>query len=1081
MSAQSSVGVSTGGGAPPAVLVDGISAGGEASQDTSAFLNCNFRILSQTVCISDVDFREQSFSVFTELSLAPIHPELRQICLNIGCDALLPNELPEGSGGRVTVNDEDAEYSRRDPFHIISQNREQSLHQLSPQMYEILEDSEGELLINVPESCYDSMDEQMVIKVGIDAKVIKPKHGIQFVAAFTRDYTLERGAHLYTFRSNVLSSTRQWLPSLDAPDQLCLWRIEITVDSSLTAIASGELIDTEYTQDMKKKIYHYQLMIPTSSVNIGFAIGHFTPHVHPEMSEITSFALPSLLPLVVHTTATVDHVFEFFEELLSCRFPYSSYKQVFVDQASDEVISFTGMTILSVNILYHKKILDTVQETRQMLAHAVAQQFFGCFVNAAHWLDVWLMKSLSRFITGLFVERYFGTCEYLFQIKKMLNCVCDYENRWGKVILRPTKSDSKFSEELHFDPRNAFTCSPLYADILFKKGHFVIRMLSKRLGKEPFFQVVQKILSVSMQFSQKQREPMNWQHMTVSTESFFRTVSNVTGQELPTFLEQWIFGGGHANFQIQYAFNRKRNMIELEIRQDLSTSKGRQSYVGPVAVVVQELDGSFTHTIQIDTDHSKHDLQCHSKGRRQKKKKIPLSTGEELEIDLTNMDPDSPVLWVRIDPDLLLVRKISIRQPVYQWEYMLKYERDVLAQLHALDVLQRFPSPHVRSILLETIETESFFYRIRCRSAFSLAEVVNKLPETWLGPPALMTLFKKFFGSKSAPHIPKPNNFVVTSANLQLYFLMHAMPQALARLRTSSNSALSEVHRFIVGLIKYNDNSVNRYSDDHYRASLITALAATIVPADNLDGNLSPDSLNSEMKDILAEFSLALNMDTLKPSFGHVIGISALQAIYQLQRNAHIPLDPKIFWIFAQPKIYSSMRRAALAYLVDIVHRARGAFVIDVLDGLLNMSVNDKEPAIRYHIPAQLCIRPPFFSTASAEVGPTNPANIKEIALKIWSFITDERTEARLRGLFIDLWFVMYGNGVPPVLRPDGINSLQTGPAERSGVRLSSISSLDMSMEMMGGSSWHSITLDMDEPDSPVSRAVNEMSDDMLQ
>lgn len=64
-------------------------------------------------------------------------------------------------------------------------------------------------------------------------------------------------------------------------------------------------------------------------------------------------------------------------------------------------------------------------------------------------------------------------------------------------------------------------------------------------------------------------------------------------------------------------------------------------------------------------------------------------------------------------------------------------------------------------------------FRVRCRAAFILAEVVNRLPETWLGPPALMILFKKLYGCKSAPHIPKPNNFVVTSTNLQLYFLMH--------------------------------------------------------------------------------------------------------------------------------------------------------------------------------------------------------------------------------------------------------------------------------------------------------------------
>ncbi|VDM41643.1 unnamed protein product [Toxocara canis] len=1123
---------------PPATYGSGVIAGGESSQDTSAFLNCNFRVLSQSVCITDINFQEQSFSVFTELSLVPIHPELRQICLNLGTDALLPNELPEASGGRVTVNDEDAEYTRRDPLEFLVQCPDQSLRRLSQQMYDVLEDSEGELLINVPESCYDSMDEQMVVKVGIDVKVIKPRHvsldffqGIQFIGHFSREGILEKGAHMYTFRSNVLSSTRQWLPSLDAPDQLCLWRLEITVDAAFVAVASGELIDTVYADDMRSKVYHYQLLLPTSAVNIGFAVGHFTPVVQPDMSEITSFALPSLTALVKHTASTVDRVFEFFEELLSCRFPYSSYKQVFVDQAAETVISFSGMAILSVNILYHKKILDTVQETRQILALAVAQQFFGCFVNAAHWLDTWLMKSLARFfsrffcyITGLFVERYFGTSEYMFQngsfisflflqIKKMLNAVCEYESRWGQVVLRPLKNDCKVKQDLHFDARNSFTCSPLYADILFKKGHFVIRMLTKRLGKEPFFQVVQKILSVSMQFSQQQREPINWQHMTVSTESFFRTVSNVTGQELPTFLEQWIYGGGHANFQIQYAFNRKRNMIELEIRQDPAVNSGRQSYVGPVTVAVQELDGSFTHTIQIDSDQSKHDLQCHSKGRRQKKKKIPLSTGEELEIDLTNMDPDSPVLWIRIDPDLLLVRKINIRQPVYQWEYMLKYERDVLAQLHALDVLQRFPSPQVRTFLLETVENENFFYRVRCRAAFSLTEVVNKLPETWLGPPALLALFKKLFGCKSAPHIPKPNNFVVTSANLQLYFLMNALPQALARLRTPSNASLSEVHRFIIGLIRYNDNSTNRYSDDHYRASLISALAATVVPADNLDGNMTPDTLNSDMKETLGEFTHALDMDTLKPTFGHVVGISALQAIYQLQCNAHLPLDPKIFWLFAQPKIFSPMRQAALVFLIDMIHRPRLPMVIDVLNRLIEMSITDREPAIRYHIPRQLCERPPFFSSTSSEIGSSNPTNTKQLANKLWAIIVDAKTvisiqyfllrycdeesedreqslrhhtlnacqESRLRGHFIDLWFVLYGNGVPPVLRAPGSAPQIADKAENGAIRIAAISNVERPVDVLAESMWHSTTLDLDEPDSPINRVASELNDDMLQ
>lgn len=66
----------------------------ESPQDASSFHNCNFRVLSQFISITDVNFKERSLSVFTELSLAPLHPELRQICLNIGPGLYLSIFLP---------------------------------------------------------------------------------------------------------------------------------------------------------------------------------------------------------------------------------------------------------------------------------------------------------------------------------------------------------------------------------------------------------------------------------------------------------------------------------------------------------------------------------------------------------------------------------------------------------------------------------------------------------------------------------------------------------------------------------------------------------------------------------------------------------------------------------------------------------------------------------------------------------------------------------------------------------------------------------------------------------------------------
>ena len=51
-----------------------------------------------------------------------------------------------------------------------------------------------------------------------------------------------------------------------------------------------------------------------------------------------------------------------------------------------------------------------------------------------------------------------------------------------------------------------------------------------------------------------------------------------------------------------------------------------------------------------------------------------------MDIDLTEMESDSPLLWIRIDPDLELIRSVRFEQPDMMWQYMLKHERCVIAQ-----------------------------------------------------------------------------------------------------------------------------------------------------------------------------------------------------------------------------------------------------------------------------------------------------------------------------------------------------------------------------------------------------------------
>lgn len=85
---------------------------------------------------------------------------------------------------------------------------------------------------------------------------------------------------------------------------------------------------------------------------------------------------------------------------------------------------------------------------------------------------------------------------------------------------------------------------------------------------------------------------------------------------------------------------------------------------------------------------------------------------------------DSPVLWIRLDPDMTLMRAVHIEQPDYQWQYQLRHERDVTAQLEAIVALQNHSTPATRLALTDTIENEHCYYKVRLRAAHCLTKVL---------------------------------------------------------------------------------------------------------------------------------------------------------------------------------------------------------------------------------------------------------------------------------------------------------------------------------------------------------------------
>ena len=877
----------------------------------------------------------------------------------------------------------------------------------------------GELVVQVPPHAAHLVAEGRPLRIGIEFSLEKPQGGVHFALVpkkneqDTRTHA-ERGSHMYTY--SYENSSRLWFPCVDSFAEPCTWKLEFTVDVSMIAVSCGDLVETIYTPDMRRKTYHYVLNTPACAPNIALAVGPFEVYVDPNMHEVAHFCLPQLLPSLKVSAKYVHEAFEFYEETLSNRYPYSCYKQVFVDEIDEDINAYATMSILNTNLLHSAPIIDQVYLTKRAMAQAIAEQFFGCFISMQNWSDTWLPKGISTYLTGLYAKKCFGNNEYRDWIQSELQEVVKYEEQFGGIILDPSQPPAPLPMSgntpapaprtpdpgFYFPIKNLHTVSPKYIEVLRKKAHLVIRMLEHRIGQELLLQVFNKQLSLAANAAQQRIDSGLWSHMLISTNVFTKAIFTVTGKDMAVFIDQWVRTGGHAKFNLSFVFNRKRNTVELEIRQDTTHQRGIRKYVGPLLVNIQELDGPFKHTLQIEGTVAKADITCHSKSRRNKKKKIPLCTGEEVDMDLSAMD-DSPVLWIRLDPEMTLMRAVQIEQPDYQWQYQLRHERDVIAQTEAITALQNHSTPATRLALTDTIENEHCYYKVRLRAAHCLTKVANAMVATWAGPPAMLAIFRKLYGSASCRRIIKQNNF----QNFQHYFLQKTIPVAMAGLRNAHGICPPEVLAFLMDLFKYNDNSKNRYSDNYYRAALIEALGATVTPVISVQQGtaITAESLSVDTKAILEEVTRNLNLEKLLPCYKHTVSVACLKVIRILQKFGHLPSNPHIFRAYAAYGQFIDIRVAALEALVDFT-RVDGKW--DDLAFLLNIAKNDKHPGVRHRLVRLLVENPPF------ERAHKHPLDKQDLVDWIWVLINNELShDPKLRCDWVDFYYTLYGSKRP--------------------------------------------------------------------
>ena len=183
-----------------------------------------------------------------------------------------------------------------------------------------------------------------------------------------------------------------------------------------------------------------------------------------------------------------------------------AYKQCYVADMVDDVVSYAGLSLLNVSLLHTARCIEQALATSRHMAKALGAQYIGagrlCMLDANEW---WLCVGMLNMFAGLHVRKMSGLNEYKHLIGAEMSDVCSFEREHTPIVLNASGAFTSAGEKdeqkkwgSHLAQRyNSFVGSAgtsRLAIMAEKKAHLVVRLIDECVGRDAMLQTVQHLL-----------------------------------------------------------------------------------------------------------------------------------------------------------------------------------------------------------------------------------------------------------------------------------------------------------------------------------------------------------------------------------------------------------------------------------------------------------------------------------------------------------------------------------------------------------------------------------------------------------
>ena len=365
---------------------------------------------------------------------------------------------------------------------------------------------------------------------------------------------------------------REWWPCKnDLSDKIDSIDVYVTTPLGNRAASNGLLIGEKTEQG--KKIYHWKHRHAIATYLVAVAVTNYAVYsdfanINAGQVEVLNYIFPEDSAYTVTRTPDVVNSIQLYSNLF-IDYPFQDEKYGHAQFGwgggmEHQTMSFMGGF------------------SHSLMAHELAHQWFGDLVTCASWHDIWLNEGFATYLTGLTYEHMSNT-SYWETWKSQTRGSVLSEN-YGSVYCDDTTSVGRiFSSRLSYS-----------------KGAYVLHMMRWVVGDDAFFAGLKSYLS----------DP-NLNHGYAHTSDLQAHIETASGMNLTTFLNDWFYGEGSPNYQIE-TFQNTKDSIRITINQTATNPTSVGFFALPVPIrlkgpaldTIVRLDNTVNgqqYTIAVDT------------------------------------------------------------------------------------------------------------------------------------------------------------------------------------------------------------------------------------------------------------------------------------------------------------------------------------------------------------------------------------------------------------------------------------------------------------------------------------------------